>query len=272
MARNYAALPYEYKREMRALSDAEFGRLCRALIDYSESGTPIALCGNERFYAERIMMQEDRYKENYNKIAKRNLENGANGGRPKTHVNPDEPKRTQKTHTETETETETNNSPPNGGRVNTPLPPKGFDAFWLAYPKKVGKQAALKAWSKLKPDAELTQTILQAVEYQRKSAQWKRDGGQYIPNPATWLNQGRWEDELPNSKGGTDFLLRSIMEDLTNDGNRGQRLPVPDEAAVAELPGPTGRGEHVGCDPYVDAVFWDSAGTGSHKDDPGDIC
>ncbi len=43
MARNYAALPWEYKREMSALNDAEFGRLCRALLEYSESGTPIAL-------------------------------------------------------------------------------------------------------------------------------------------------------------------------------------------------------------------------------------
>ena len=41
MARNYAAIPYEYKRKMAALSDAEFGRLCRALIDYSADGTPI---------------------------------------------------------------------------------------------------------------------------------------------------------------------------------------------------------------------------------------
>ena len=49
MARNYAALPWEYKREMSTLNDAEFGRLCRALLEYSESGTPIALCGNERF-------------------------------------------------------------------------------------------------------------------------------------------------------------------------------------------------------------------------------
>mgnify|MGYP006999332437 CR=1 FL=1 len=50
MARNYAALPWEYKREMSALNDAEFGRLCRALLEYSESGTPIALCGNERIF------------------------------------------------------------------------------------------------------------------------------------------------------------------------------------------------------------------------------
>lgn len=73
----------------------------------------------------------------------------------------------------------------------------GFDEFWSAYPRKVGKQAAWKAWSKLKPSAELTKAILAAVEYQRNCPQWQKDGGQYIPNPATWLNQGRWEDKLP---------------------------------------------------------------------------
>ena len=92
MARNYAALPWEYKREMSALNDAEFGRLCRALLEYSESGTPIALCGNERFFAERVMMQEDRFKESYTTKAEKNRENGVKGGRPKkTEKNPKKP-------------------------------------------------------------------------------------------------------------------------------------------------------------------------------------
>jgi hypothetical protein len=73
-----------------------------------------------------------------------------------------------------------------------------FDAFWKAYPKKVGKDAASKAFAKRKPDDKLLKEILQAVELQKVSDQWTKDGGQYIPNPATWLNQGRWMDELEN--------------------------------------------------------------------------
>lgn len=61
MARNYAALPYDYLEEMEALNDAEFGRLTRALLAYSMTGEQIALCGNERFYAKRVMSQEDRF-------------------------------------------------------------------------------------------------------------------------------------------------------------------------------------------------------------------
>ena len=65
MARNYAALPYDYLEEMEALNDAEFGRLTRALLAYSMTGEQIALCGNERFYAKRVMSQEDRFKASY---------------------------------------------------------------------------------------------------------------------------------------------------------------------------------------------------------------
>ncbi|MBA7561089.1 hypothetical protein ES708_02724 [subsurface metagenome] len=69
-----------------------------------------------------------------------------------------------------------------------------FDQFWSLYPRKVGKKAASKAWDKAK-DKPALEVLLVALEAQKKSEQWKKDGGQYIPNPATWLNQGRWDDE-----------------------------------------------------------------------------
>lgn len=73
-----------------------------------------------------------------------------------------------------------------------------FDEFWKAYPKKTGKQYALKAWSKIKPTAELHEKIMQAVDAQKRSDQWRRDNGRYIPNPATWLNGGYWDNEEVN--------------------------------------------------------------------------
>jgi hypothetical protein len=71
-----------------------------------------------------------------------------------------------------------------------------FVIFWEQYPRKVAKGAALKAWHKIKPDKSLLDRILDAIVRAKRSEQWKRDGGQYIPHPATWLNQGRWDDEL----------------------------------------------------------------------------
>ena len=71
--------------------------------------------------------------------------------------------------------------------------PDGFDEFWKTYPRKVGKAAAEKAWSKAK-GVDLS-TILQAIERARATEQWLKDGGQFIPHPSTWLAQRRWEDE-----------------------------------------------------------------------------
>jgi uncharacterized protein YdaU (DUF1376 family) len=74
----------------------------------------------------------------------------------------------------------------------TPPPGGDFDQFWEQYPKKSGKGAALKAWKKAKPPLA---TCLATLDWQKHSNQWTRDHGQFIPMPATWLNQSRWLDE-----------------------------------------------------------------------------
>lgn len=70
-----------------------------------------------------------------------------------------------------------------------------FNAFWRAYPRKVGKQAAMKAWAKLKVDDKLQAAIMGALTVQRQSEQWRRDV-RFVPHAATWLNGRRWEDEV----------------------------------------------------------------------------
>ncbi len=72
---------------------------------------------------------------------------------------------------------------------------EGFADFWARYPRKVGKQDATKAWKRLKPDADLMQAINEGLDRAKGSEQWRRDSGQFIPHPATWLNGRRWEDE-----------------------------------------------------------------------------
>jgi hypothetical protein len=71
-----------------------------------------------------------------------------------------------------------------------------FEEFWQAYPKKVGKGYAQECFKKIKPSQKLLDTMLEAIAKQKKSDMWKRDKGQYIPNPSTWLSQKRWEDDL----------------------------------------------------------------------------
>lgn len=74
-----------------------------------------------------------------------------------------------------------------------------FEQFWKLYPKKVGKGDARKKFLKLKPNQKLFDQILSAVEAAKKTEQWTKNNGQFVPNPATWLNQSRWEDDYSGS-------------------------------------------------------------------------
>ena len=75
----------------------------------------------------------------------------------------------------------------------------GFDSFWSAYPRKVAKAEAQKAFTKIKPDADMLAQMLASIAKSRQSTDWLKDNGQFIPFPSTWLNQRRWEDESAES-------------------------------------------------------------------------
>ena len=80
-------------------------------------------------------------------------------------------------------------------------PPDDFAVFWKAYPKKKNKIDAKKAFTKVKVPL---QTLLDAIDRQKRSAQWQKNGGQFIPYPATWLNRGAWDDELEGEQYGSN--------------------------------------------------------------------
>ena len=79
MARNYTAVPHAYLDECGMLTDAEFGRLMRALLRYSMTGEVIECEGNERFFAKRMMNQEDVYSETYARTTAKRSEAGKRG-------------------------------------------------------------------------------------------------------------------------------------------------------------------------------------------------
>jgi len=72
-----------------------------------------------------------------------------------------------------------------------------FDVFWVKYPRKEGKEKARTAFEYVNVPLEV---LLKAVEAQKGSAQWTNEGGRYIPSPATWLRDKRWEDQLPGGE------------------------------------------------------------------------
>lgn len=76
--------------------------------------------------------------------------------------------------------------------------PGGFAEFWSAYPKKVGKPAAIRAFRSAKINGHMPQ-VLADIQTKAGTEAWTKAGGQFVPNPATYLNQRRWEDEKPHS-------------------------------------------------------------------------
>lgn len=97
-----------------------------------------------------------------------------------------------------------------GAGEEKPHADDGFAAFWAAWPKKVARQDAERAWGKLRPSPELQAVILAAVARWRQTEQWAVRG--VIPNPATWLNGKRWNDEVPGVHQGNGQAQRSKIE------------------------------------------------------------
>lgn len=211
MAMCYIQVYYDWLEAMEALSDGERGRLIVAALKYARGEVLPELSGGERYVWPMVRAQIDRDREAYSRKAETQRANGLKGGRPKTQRNPvkanesqnnprvfPETQKTQEEEEEKEKDEEEHIPPstPRRGeaRSRAGVSDERFAAFWAAYPRKVGKAAARKVWDRIRPNAGLHARMLAAVEAQKQSAQWRRDGGQYIPHPSTWLGQGRWDD------------------------------------------------------------------------------
>lgn len=71
--------------------------------------------------------------------------------------------------------------------------------FWHAYPRRVSKKDARAAWLEVQPSATDVALMEAALVWQAQQPSWLKDGGQFIPHPATWLRAERWTDEPPAS-------------------------------------------------------------------------
>ena len=191
------------------LSDAEAGRLLKSLLHYINGGED-ELLGQEKLVFAMLKSQIDRDSASYAAFTDKQRENGKKGGRPpKANAFSDNPKNpglfseTQKSQEEEKEKDKDKDKDQEkdkdvtGAKAPSRARDGRFDVFWANYPRKVGKEAARKAFSRLNMTNELLSQMLSAIKQQCASPQWTKDNGQYIPNPATWLNQGRWEDVLP---------------------------------------------------------------------------
>lgn len=212
-----------YKKHLELLSYEDIGRLTMALFDYAENGTVPNLDGMAMMAFSFISAQMDLDLSKYKDICQKRSEAGRLGAEAKkANAKTDKQKQANKADNDNDDDNDDDND--NDLKTTPPIVPPNdaptsrFDTFWSVYPKKVGKKAARTAWKRIKMDKALFDRIIAAVEKAKQSQQWKKNGGQYIPNPATWLNQGRWDDELPISStfrptGNTLDVLSAIIDE-----------------------------------------------------------
>lgn len=198
MGKEYVPIFFDWLETTQDLSAEEKGRLIDAVITYAAGGDYEALLeGAEKIAFRFLKGQIDR--------------NAAiSDARSRAGANKQEQKQEEESKPE---QTETNGNKPEQTETKSLIENKkqktkienkkqkedmcaAFDDFWNAYPRHTNKKAAQQAFQKLNPDDALMKTILGALSKQRLSAQWTKDGGQFIPHPATWLNGRRWEDEM----------------------------------------------------------------------------
>lgn len=90
---------------------------------------------------------------------------------------------------------------PTPNKKKTPSPrggdgaPAGFAEFWLAYPRKAGKAAAVKAYERALKNGTAPEQILTGAQAYAADGVRQRAEPQYTKHPATWLNAGCWDDE-----------------------------------------------------------------------------
>lgn len=86
-----------------------------------------------------------------------------------------------------------------------------FDMFWIVYPKKSNKKGAKVSFKRIKNLKTEFPLIMEALERFKKSKQWTKQNGEFIPLPTTWINQERWKDEHIETR--EDKLKRLDMSD-----------------------------------------------------------
>lgn len=185
--KEFIPLFLDFNETTQDLNDEQCGRLIRALVDYT-NGKEYTIEGPELIAFRFLKGSVDRNA----KLSAIRAEAGSKGGKQRI-ANASSDKQTEANSSKRKQNSINNNNKENNDNENK----NKFERFWSAYPRHVAKQEALKRFEKLNPSDDLLETMLKAIEKQKGSEQWTKDNGQYIPHPSTWLNQSRWEDELP---------------------------------------------------------------------------
>ena len=86
----------------------------------------------------------------------------------------------------------------------------------------------MQSFEKIDPDAALLETMIAAIGKWKMTDQWNEAGGQFIPHPATWLNQRRWEDELPKPGKPKPTVIAQMYEQRDYSGVQAELMAEQD--------------------------------------------
>jgi hypothetical protein len=139
---------------------------------------------NYRHYRE-LASREDKKRKDRERIAEKRKKNNSVADCRKTSQDV-----ADVAHTDTDTDTPKDRS--------SATAPDRFPEFWETYPKKRKKAEARKKWKAKKLDRLADKIIEDVKERQRRDKRWL-DG--FVPDPTTYLNGERWEDEIEPPKG-----------------------------------------------------------------------
>lgn len=120
--------------------------------------------------------------------------------------------------------------------------PQGFQKFWKSYPntkRKGGRPECFKVWSRRKLEAS-ADAIVAHVTAMAASGDWQKNGGEFVPAPATYLNQARWDgaDLNAQSPGEKPWFMSSwqtIVAKGKEFGLKEADYPTPPEFRSAVL-------------------------------------
>lgn len=179
----------EYLSYFELLSVEDRGELVTAILKYAfgeedyESLSPAA-----KMAFMFITDQINRDTEKYERRCEKNRKNGMLGGRP--------PKKDKEKSEKGEDRGEdfSDGSYNEDGEAVEDIP-DGFEEFIFAYPKKIDREEALKEYRELSPDEDMREKIMEKLRSDKKSENWQKEGGRYVPRASVWLQRREWEKE-----------------------------------------------------------------------------
>ena len=213
-----------------ALTDEEAGRLMKALWDYTMTGQQTELQGAEKGIFAMIQMTLEQDEKHDQEISMKRSRATASIRRPR------EDQHNQLISNDSANnqlisfdDNKNKNKSKNKSKEKVQEKEKLFERFWTAYPRKVAKQTAMRAFEKIDPDEAMLETMIAAIGKWKMTDQWNEAGGQFIPHPATWLNQRRWEDELPKPGKTKPTVIAQMYEQRDYSGVQAELMAMQDQ-------------------------------------------